>query len=124
MTSAGWVHRFVVAGEAVIAVAPTSTTLVAFDASSHTSVSGIITNSSLTQEIAVSAETSFNGSTHWAPLNALNATQFIEPIAPGESRHMQFDSTDLRSVRLIGVASGAGCDAVVSIQQIHVLPVR
>ena len=120
----GWVHRFEVLSEATIAVAPTPTTLLQMAIASHSSLSGIITNTSLTQRLEIAVSESWDGSTRWATLDALNATQFAEAIEPQESRHFQFDTSDLRHVRLQGAASGAGLNAVVSVQQTHKLGVR
>lgn len=120
----GWTHRYSVLADSSVSVAPTSTTLASIPVASHTSVSGIISNTSLTQDLAIVVSHSWDGVARWATLDALNASQFSEPIAPGESRHFQFDAMDLRNVRIQGTASGAGLTAIVSVQTTHALTVR
>lgn len=119
-----WTHRFDKLNDVVVACAPTATLIVDVLKSSHGSISGIITNTSLTQTLGVEWSTSWDGSSRWAPLAAVNASQFSEPIGPGESRHFQFEIGDLRFIRAHGVASGVGLTAYVAVQLVSNLPVR
>lgn len=121
---AGWVHRHVIMDQEVIQATPTPKTLFLVEVQSHTSMSGVLTNTSLTQDMAVEVSESWDGVTRWASLTAINSTQFAEPLAPGESRHFQVDCRDLRHVRFQATALGAGLDAVVSAQQVNSLGVR
>jgi hypothetical protein len=119
-----WTHRYVMSNEAVLEVAPTPTTVLATSVEDHSAISGIISNLDLTQSVAVAWSSSWDGVDRWAGLDALNATQFIEPLAPGESRHFEFDCRNLRYVRMQCSASGAGCEIVLSAQRIISLGVR
>lgn len=111
--------RFEFAAKTQKAVAPTPSTLLQLQSADFSNVSGTITNESLTEELSISVSESWDGRTQWATLEALNSSQFPEPIAPQESKHFEFDCSGLKHMRIQGTASGAGLTATVAVQQTH-----
>ena len=63
---AGWVHRHVIMDQEVIQATPTPKTLFLVEVQSHTSMSGVLTNTSLAQDMAVEVSESWDGVTRWA----------------------------------------------------------
>ena len=120
----GWVHTEKLSDELPVAVNPTPTTLWSGSVLAAERVSGFVENTDGAQTLAVTAEASWDGATKWVGLDAINGTQFASALVAGERRLFIVDVTDLRFIRLRGAASGAGLNAIVSVQRTSILPVR
>lgn len=121
----GWAHRRTVNDGTTVAVTGAPTVLCQAEANSLVSASGVFVNLDSTDSVTVTWQTSWAADfSSPAELVALNATQFQEPLAPGEARHFQFDTRDLRYFRAIGNATGDGATVKVFFQLVAGLPVR
>jgi hypothetical protein len=121
----GWAHRRTVNDGTVVAVTAAPTVLCEAEVNSLVSASGVIVNLDSTDDLTVRWQTSWAADfSSPAELVALNGTQFLEPLGPGEARHFQFDTRDLRYFRALGTMTGDGGNVKIFFQLVAGLPVR
>lgn len=121
----GWAHRRTVDDGRIVAVTGAPTLLCSAETNSLVSASGVLVNLDSLDSVQVTWQTSWEADfASPASIDALNATQFREPLAPGEARHFQFDTRDLRHFRAIATATGDGANVKVYFQLVAGLPVR
>jgi hypothetical protein len=119
MTATGYPREEVLQDEVPVSVNPALTVLVGPVAGGVGALQGYIENvTGSGQTLEVRAQTRWSEGSQWVNNAAINYAQFDTAIADGDRQDFYIDMTQVRELRIIGLASGAGLDALVCSRKI------